>query len=89
MPICFLSRISTRAYAAQGGDFVLLTYVMGMEDMSAIADESLDFVTACHVIEHLRNPLRAFEQVYRKLKPGGHMCWWCRRCASCSIAAGR
>jgi len=44
---------------------------MGMEDMSAIPDASLDFVIACHVIEHLRNPLRAFEQVYRKLRSGG------------------
>ena len=63
--------LQTRAYTAQGADFVPLTYVMGMEDMSAVPDASLDFVTACHVIEHLRNPLRAFEQVYRKLKPGG------------------
>lgn len=60
-----------RAYEAQGKDFVTLTYVMGMEDMSAIPDASLDFVLACHVIEHLRNPLRALEQVFRKLRPGG------------------
>jgi SAM-dependent methyltransferase len=63
--------LHARAYTAQGQDFVPLTYVMGMEDMSAVPDASLDFVIACHVIEHLRNPLRAFEQVYRKLKPGG------------------
>jgi len=63
--------LHARAYTAQGADFVPLTYVMGMEDMSAVADASLDFVIARHVIEHLRNPLRAFEQVYRKLKPGG------------------
>jgi len=63
--------LESRAYQKQGTDFVRLSYVMGMEDMSAIPDESLDFVNACHVIEHLRNPLRAFEQVHRKLKPGG------------------
>jgi SAM-dependent methyltransferase len=63
--------LKTRAYPAQGKDFVRLSYVMGMEDMSAVPDGSLDFVIAGHVIEHLRNPLRAFEQVYRKLKPGG------------------
>jgi SAM-dependent methyltransferase len=61
----------SRAYQKQGDDFVRLSYVMGLEDMSAVADGSLDFVNACHVIEHLRNPLRAFEQVHRKLKPGG------------------
>ena len=63
--------LTTRAYTAQGSDFAPLSYVMGMEDMSQITDGSLDFVIACHVIEHLRSPLRAFEQVYRKLKPGG------------------
>jgi SAM-dependent methyltransferase len=63
--------LETRTYTAQNGDFVQLSYQMGMEDMSAVADDSLDFVLACHVIEHLRNPLRAFEQVYRKLKPRG------------------
>jgi len=63
--------LHARAYTVQGGDFVPLTYVMGMEDMRLVPDASLDFVIACHVIEHIRNPLRAFEQVYRKLKPGG------------------
>jgi SAM-dependent methyltransferase len=63
--------LATRSYEAQGLDFVRLSYVMGMEDMAAVADHSLDFVIACHVIEHLRNPLRAFEQVHRKLKSGG------------------
>jgi len=63
--------LKDRAYQKQGSDFVRLSYVMGMEDMSSVPDDSLDFVNACHVIEHLRNPLRAFEQVYRKLKPGG------------------
>jgi SAM-dependent methyltransferase len=63
--------LKDRAYTTQGMDFVRLSYQMGMEDMSQVPDASLDFVIACHVIEHLRNPLRAFEQVYRKLKPGG------------------
>jgi SAM-dependent methyltransferase len=63
--------LRSRAYHAQGTDFVPLSYVMSLEDMGAVADESLDFVIACHVIEHVRNPLRAFEQAYRKLKPGG------------------
>jgi SAM-dependent methyltransferase len=62
-----------RAYPMQGDDFVPLSYVMGMEDMSAIPERSLDFVIAAHVIEHLRNPLRALEQAYLKLKPGGYL----------------
>jgi len=65
--------LKARSYAAQGMDFVPLSYVMGMEDMSCIADGSLDFVIAVHVIEHLRNPLRALEQASRKLRPGGYL----------------
>jgi SAM-dependent methyltransferase len=64
--------LRARRYEQQGDDFVRLSYVMGMEDMRTIADATLDFVIAAHVIEHLRNPLRAFEQVHRKLKPGGY-----------------
>src|SRR5450759_1940664 len=44
---------------------------MKIEEPSLVEDASLDFVIAGHVIEHLRNPLRAFEQVYRKLKRDG------------------
>ncbi len=44
---------------------------MGIEDPHLIPDASLDFVVTSHVIEHVRNPLRAFEAIYRKLKPGG------------------
>jgi SAM-dependent methyltransferase len=65
--------LKNRAYDAQGADFVDLNYVMGLEDMGAVADESIDFVIASHVIEHVRNPLRAFEQVYSKLKPKGSL----------------
>jgi SAM-dependent methyltransferase len=60
-----------RAYQAQGSDFVPLAYVTSLEAMDGIPGESLDFVIASHVIEHVRNPLRAFERAYTRLKPGG------------------
>ena len=44
---------------------------MSLDDMTPVADGSLDFVIANHLIQQVRNPLRAFEQAYRKLKRGG------------------
>jgi SAM-dependent methyltransferase len=63
--------VRARKYEAAGDDFARLDYVMGLEDPHLIQDKSVDFVVAAHVIEHVRNPLRAFEAVYRKLKAGG------------------
>jgi hypothetical protein len=74
MPVplcCEVKYADLQPHTAPELDPVPVTCAMGMEDMSAIPDSSLDFVIACQVIEHLRNPLRAFEQVHRKLKPGG------------------
>lgn len=63
--------VRSRKCADAGNEFVRLHYVMGIEDPHPIADGSLDFVLASHIIEHVRNPLRAFESVFRKLKTGG------------------
>ena len=65
------TEIKKRISNAALPDFVNLDYIMSIEEPNLVEDESLDFVIAGHVIEHLRNPLRAFEQVYRKLKKGG------------------
>ena len=67
------SQLSERSYAAQGNDFVILSYVTGLEEMQGVGDESLDFIIAAHVIEHLRNPLLALRRAYEKLKPGGSL----------------
>ncbi|HTQ32215.1 MAG TPA: methyltransferase domain-containing protein [Opitutaceae bacterium] len=32
---------------------------------------SLDFVVCCHVLEHLKNPIKALAEIFRALKPGG------------------
>jgi SAM-dependent methyltransferase len=61
----------SRAYPGQGSEFVRISHLMSMDDMGAVPEASLDFAITCHVIEHTRNPLGAFEQVYRKLKRGG------------------
>lgn len=67
------SQLTERAYAAQGKDFVDLNYVTGLEEMQGVGSESLDFVIAAHVIEHLRNPLLALRRAYEKLRPGGSL----------------
>jgi predicted SAM-dependent methyltransferase len=39
--------------------------------LDVITNDSLDFIIANHVIEHLDNPIRALENWCKKLKPGG------------------
>jgi len=40
-------------------------------EMKGIPDESLDFIVACHVIEHTPNPALAVLKAHKKLKSGG------------------
>jgi SAM-dependent methyltransferase len=41
------------------------------ERLSAFEDQSLDFVIANHVLEHLEDPIGALENLLRVLRPGG------------------
>jgi SAM-dependent methyltransferase len=41
------------------------------DGLSAFADGSLDFVVCCHVLEHVRNPIKAVSEIFRVLRPGG------------------
>jgi SAM-dependent methyltransferase len=71
----FLPPEEVRARKAKAAtpDFVRLDYVMGIEDPYLVPDDSLDFVIASHVIEHVRNPLRALREVHGKLRAGGRL----------------
>lgn len=40
-------------------------------DLAAMADGSLDFVIANHLLEHLDNPIRGLQEMTRVLRPGG------------------
>ena len=44
---------------------------LDLDRLSALADESQDFVIASHILEHLANPLAMLAELYRVLKPGG------------------
>ena len=41
------------------------------ESLRTIPNETYDFVSAAHVIEHMRNPIAALENWFRVLKPAG------------------
>lgn len=43
------------------------------DDFDGVADESLDFIIGCHVIEHVLDPIGTILNGYRKLKPGGQL----------------
>jgi SAM-dependent methyltransferase len=43
------------------------------DGLTPFADETVDFVVACHIIEHLPDPIFFLRECWRVLKPGGHL----------------
>jgi SAM-dependent methyltransferase len=41
--------------------------------LDQLEEQDFDLITMFHVLEHLPNPARAIEFVYRKLRPGGYL----------------
>lgn len=41
------------------------------QDLSSFADQSLDFIVANHVLEHIEDPIGSLESMVRVLRPGG------------------
>jgi SAM-dependent methyltransferase len=54
-------------------DIVAPTVKTSLDRLDNILDESLDFIVACHVIEHTRDPIGAIHQAWKKLRPGGQI----------------
>jgi SAM-dependent methyltransferase len=55
----------------QAHDLIRPDYVTDIKTLAGIPDASLDFIVACHVIEHTNNPIAAIGSCHRALKPGG------------------
>lgn len=68
-----LSVADLRAHYPELADLELVpvAHIGSAEDLSSIADGSLDFVIACHVLEHLENPTRGLCEIHRVLRDGG------------------
>ncbi len=46
-------------------------YVHDATRLESVEDSKYDFLLACHVLEHIANPLKALKEWHRVLKPGG------------------
>jgi predicted SAM-dependent methyltransferase len=55
----------------RGLDFVRPDIVDDAQTLATVEDESQDFLIACHIIEHTEDPIGAFGNWLRVLKPGG------------------
>ncbi len=54
-------------------DLIEPDLVSDLDTFALIAEQSLDFVIACHVIEHTRNPIGAIVRAWQRLRPGGSL----------------
>jgi len=55
------------------GAIVAVDAVADAERLTPIADGSVDFVIAAHVLEHLEDPVLALHNLARVTRPGGHV----------------
>jgi SAM-dependent methyltransferase len=46
---------------------------LDVDGLGAVADEAFDAVVACHMIEHVANPIGALREFERVLRPGGRL----------------
>ncbi len=52
-------------------EFVPVSIVGDAQDLSALADDSVDFVIANHLLEHLENPIAGLREMLRVIRTGG------------------
>lgn len=66
----------------------LATVRCDLSDLQLL-DGSVDLLVAAHVIEHVTDPQRAIEEMWRVLRPGGHILMFVTRCSLPSLALER
>jgi len=74
--ISYVDRAPERELRRQYGElaserFVPIDIIGDAHDLSAIATESVDFVIANHLLEHLEDPLRGLQEMTRVLRRNG------------------
>ncbi|MBJ7594972.1 MAG: class I SAM-dependent methyltransferase [Candidatus Dormibacteraeota bacterium] len=52
-------------------DLVPVAHIGSAENLADVTDSSMDFVVACHVLEHIEDPTRALREIHRVLRDGG------------------
>lgn len=66
------SQLHDNRYDGQASPDILAPDIVAtLDNLEAISASSIDFVVACHVIEHTRDPIGAIAGAWAKLRPGG------------------
>lgn len=66
------AQLVAELYPGQGEfELVRPDLLTDFDDFEGIADESLDFIIGCHVIEHVFDPIGTLVNAHRRLRPGG------------------
>jgi SAM-dependent methyltransferase len=58
-------------YSGNKGDFVPVKFATGLQEMAGIPQDHLDYIIACHVIEHVSQTVQALKHSWEKLSEGG------------------
>lgn len=67
-------KFANLAKSYQTADFIKTSYDLQLDlaDMSTVADQSIDLLIACDVLEHIPNHLKAIAEIYRVLSAKGY-----------------
>lgn len=65
--------VSQNAHASPADAVARPDIGMDLDFVPPLREGTLDFVVACHVIEHTRDPIGAIERARRLLRPGGRL----------------
>ena len=55
----------------QDETFAPISIIGNAQDLTNVENDSVDFVIANHLVEHLDNPIRGLQEMVRVLRPGG------------------
>lgn len=74
--VCYVDRVPTEKLHEQYAEladavFVPVSIVGDAQDLAALADASVDFVIANHLVEHLENPIAGLREMLRVIRTGG------------------